>query len=210
MNVISLSSAHENCVDIGSRKIFLHSHYSDSDPGVDYRMSNTFMKNMVLMNSRPEPVQIYQHNIGGEWESGMMIYDLIKNSPCYSYMINCGEVSSMGTIITQAADYRLSMPNCTYLFHFGNSSYSGTYRQVQQATKFEVRHLNKMLDIYTERCRDGEFFIEKGYSDSKIKNYLKTKLSNVVDWYLTAEEAMYYGFIDQIIGDSFALEDIGK
>ena len=53
-----------------------------------------------------------------------------------------------------------------------------------------------MIDIYAERCcKTGEFFKEREYSLSRTKQYLKRKL-NGGDWYLDAEEAIYYGFAD--------------
>ena len=45
--------------------------------------------------------------------------------------------------------------------------------------------------------KTGKFFKDSEYSLSKTKAYIKRKL-NGGDWYMTAEEAVYYGFADGI------------
>ena len=37
-------------------------------------------------------------------------------------------------------------------------------------------------------------------SMSKIKSFLRRKLESKEDWWLTAEEAVLYGFVDGIVG----------
>ena len=57
-----------------------------------------------------------------------------------------------------------------------------------------------MLDVYTDACCEGKYFKEK-YTDptqEKVKNYLKRKLKDG-DWYLDANEAVYYGFADAVL-----------
>ena len=57
-----------------------------------------------------------------------------------------------------------------------------------------------MLDIYTESCVDGKYFAEnlKEVTKQKVKSFLKRKLKDG-DWYLTSNEAVYYGFADAVI-----------
>jgi len=55
-----------------------------------------------------------------------------------------------------------------------------------------------MLNIYADKCyKTSKFFKEKEYNLSKTKSYIKRKLHSG-DWYMNAEEAIYYGFIDGI------------
>ncbi len=55
-----------------------------------------------------------------------------------------------------------------------------------------------MVEIYASRCyKTGKFFKEKDYSPSRVESYIKRKLGNG-DWYMSAEEAVNYGFVDGI------------
>jgi ATP-dependent protease ClpP protease subunit len=57
-----------------------------------------------------------------------------------------------------------------------------------------------MLDIYSERMINGKY-IKDSYTaptHDKVKNFLKRRLKDG-DWYLEAEEAVYYGFADNVL-----------
>ena len=43
----------------------------------------------------------------------------------------------MSSIVLQAADKRVMMPNSYFMCHFGSSGYSGNYLDVQKAATFE-------------------------------------------------------------------------
>jgi ATP-dependent protease ClpP protease subunit len=57
-----------------------------------------------------------------------------------------------------------------------------------------------MLEIYADRCKDGLFF--KGYTINKIKTFIKGKMDQYEEWYLTAREAVQYGLMDAVLGDT--------
>ncbi|GAH69628.1 unnamed protein product, partial [marine sediment metagenome] len=61
---------------------------------------------------------------------------------------------------------------------------------------FAKRQNERMLEIYAERCKNGEFF--KGQQRRTIIDYIRKKLQEKTDWILTAEEAIHYGFADEI------------
>ena len=106
----------------------------------------------------------------------------------------------MSSIILQAADKRVMMPNAYFMCHFGSSGYAGNYLDVQKSAAFEKRMTDSMLDIYTDACLKGKYFKEQ-YTDptyEKVKNYLKRKLKEG-DWYLDANESVYYGFSDLVL-----------
>ena len=54
-----------------------------------------------------------------------------------------------------------------------------------------------MLDIYSRRCSGSAAFGDKPVS--YIKNYIKTKIKNTQEWFMTAQEAVHYGFADDVI-----------
>jgi ATP-dependent protease ClpP protease subunit len=105
----------------------------------------------------------------------------------------------MGTIILQAASKRYLMPHCDLMVHFGDLTLSGHQVSVESGSKYYTKIKNNMIDIYTDRCINGPFFKEREYSRNKVKAYIKRKLESNVDWYMTPEEAVDFGFADKVL-----------
>lgn len=197
-----LNEIHEHNIDVDSNTVYLHGYIgndSDDDPGTDFRMANKFMKNLHTLAGKCDQITIHQHNIGGSWDAGIMIYDCISNCKTYVEMICHGSIMSMGTIVLQAADCRVSMPNCDFMFHYGYSGEGSlNHLELQSYAEYDKKLRNKILEIYLSRCKNSEAFKDK--NNNQIKTFLRNKLTSKGDWYLSAEEAKYYGFIDKIVG----------
>jgi ATP-dependent protease ClpP protease subunit len=57
-----------------------------------------------------------------------------------------------------------------------------------------------MVDIFTDRCMNSMIAKEKNWKKMMAKKHIVSQLANKCDWILTAEEAVYYGFADGILG----------
>ena len=196
----TVGEIHSYNIDVKNREIYLNEFDDSGDrAGVDHRMVQNFVKNInILKNLSKDPITIHMQTVGGCWYSGMGIYDAIKNSKCRTTFIAYGQLCSMGTVIIQAARRRLITPNAIFMCHFGSTDLSGDYLSSQNYSAVDKNNAEKMVSIYAEQCcKFGEFFVEKQYSLSKTKQYIKRKMKNG-DWYLDAEEAVYYGFVDGI------------
>lgn len=165
-----------------------------SDDGIDSESANEAIKQI---NNCKSPV-IHMKSIGGEWGDGMAIYDAIQFSQNPT-IIGHGYLCSMGTILLQAAPKRYLMPNCDLIVHFGSLSLDGHQVAVESANRYYTKVKNNMIDIYADRCVNGPFFVDRGYSRSKTRAYIKRKLESNVDWYLNSEEAIHYGFADKVL-----------
>lgn len=202
-----LKDFHEYGANITSREIFLHNHYNSEDnqnPGVEYRMSNTFIKNLRALDMKSDqPITIHMQSIGGEWSDGMAIYDAITMCRSYVTIIAYGQASSMSSIILQAADYRYLTPNAHFMCHYGSSEIFGEYLNAMNAAEYERKTCDIMFNIYATKCVNGKFFYEKfgkKPSEKQVKQFLIRKFKSG-DWYLDSEDAIYYGFADSIIKD---------
>lgn len=202
-----LNDVHNHNADIQKREIYLHSHLShtdDNDPGVEYKMASTFYKNIRLLDTiSNEPILVHMHSRGGNWNDGMTIYDSILMCKSHVTVIVYGQAESMSSIILQAADKRVMMPNAYFMCHFGATGLNGNYLDVQQAAFFEKETVDKMLDIYTNVCISGKYFKERQNNQpdyDKVKNFLKRKFKDG-DWYLNANQAVYYGFADMVLNN---------
>lgn len=201
-----LHDLHNYGAHMKSREIFLHNHFAsadDSNPGVEYRMSSTFIKNIRALDSQNNNhIIVHMQSIGGEWSDGMAMYDAIRMCNSHVTIIAYGQAESMSSIILQAADTRIMTPNSYFMSHYGSTSMTGDYQNVQNWMKYEQRLCDIMIDIYCKRCVKGKYFKEKFGTNSivKVKNFLSQKLKDG-DWYLNAEEAVYYGFCDGVLGN---------
>lgn len=194
-------------LDAESRVIYIQEREDSTEtPGVDYRMSQTFVKNInTLEKISKDPITMYLQTVGGCWYAGMGIYDAIKLSPCKSTMVGYSLVCSMGTVIMQAADKRLLMPNCMFMCHYGSTNNSGDFLSAQNYSTVDNNNMQLMIDIYADRChKTGKFFKDKEYSLSRVKSYIKRKMKDG-DWYMTADEAVQYGFADAVLSKSLQI-----
>jgi len=66
-----------------------------------------------------------------------------------------------------------------------------------------------MLQVFGERSVNGQYFSERKYTLRRTMNFIDSKIRQVGDWFLTAEEAVYYGFADGIMGRK-GFENFGK
>lgn len=203
-----LDQIHDNDIDIKSNQIYLMGvdNYvttlesgETNEPGVEYVMANKFIKNMnILMRKGSEPILIHMKSSGGDWQEGMAIYDMIKACPNLVTILNYTHARSMSSIILQAANKRMMLPNSIFMFHAGELGFEGTFKQAQSFAEFEKLSLDTMLDIYITNLRRGEFF--KTAPISRIRAWLIGKMNKKEDVFLTAKEALTYGFVDGIFG----------
>ena len=201
-----INDTHNYCINFRTREIFLHNYFGSADtenPGVEYKMSNIFIKNLRLLENRTQdPITIHMNSIGGEWADGMAIFDAIMLCHSYVTILAYGQVESMSSIILQAADYRYMTQNAYFMCHYGSSGVMGDYLSAQNWISYEKKICDTMLNIYSSRCYKGQFFKEKYVKSDEVKakNFLSKKLKDG-DWYMSAEESVYYGFADKVLKD---------
>lgn len=191
-----ISNVHEFDISVSSREIFL---FEDE---INPTVASRFIKNLKILESKKDPIIIHQFTNGGDTDSGMAMYDSIRSSPCNFIFLCYGIAASMGSIIPQSVHgkgYRVTMPNCNWLIHEGYISIENNKRAVKAYIKSSSVFTEKMYEIYTDVCKNSEFFNLD--TKAKVKSYIKRKLSYEEDWWLTPEQAVYYGFSDGILGN---------
>lgn len=203
-NDIDLLSIHTYNIDPKNREIFLHSYISEADeePGVDYRSAIAFEKNMRYLNLLSnDPILIHMHLIGGDWEDCLGIYDTIQNSKSKTIILAYGKLQSASSVIFQAPSLRVLMPNVNMLIHYGSISLDAEHSKAAASSlKWNERECDKMIDIFTERCIQGDMAKSKNWKKMIAKKHIQSQLANQCDWILTAEEAISYNFADCILG----------
>lgn len=207
-----IQEIHDNCINVKTREIYLIPNWAGEDghdPGVDYRLSQNFLKNILYLDSiNSKPIIIHQFSTGGDWDSAMAIFDAIKYVNSKTIFIMHGSAISCGTIIPQAADCVLISPNCTFMFHAGTTDINPalSHKQAQKWAEHEENLQQKMLEIYTNSCIKGVFF--KDFSREKIKAYIAELFDKHEDCFLTPQKVVEYGLAHAILYNKTQLTKI--
>lgn len=194
-----ISDVHCHGINYHNREIYLHGNDED---GVEYKMATNFIKNLRILNQQGEGnILVHMHVAGGSWSDGMAIYNAITFAVAPVSILGYSQASSMSGVLLQAADYRVLMPDCEFLIHHGSLGVDGNSMEVKSAVDSNERDKKRMLTVFARRAKTGKFFSERNYSESKIRVYIDRKIKDKSDWYMSAEEAVYYGFADRVLGD---------
>ncbi len=205
----------ENDIDLISNHIYLfgiegYTYGGGSDattePGVEFVMANRFIRNInMCMRRNPEiPLVIHMKTCGGDWVEGMAIYDAIRSFPWPVTILNYSHARSMSSLIFQAGNKRVMMPNSYFMIHDGTNGLEGTVKQVRSAIKFEKKVADKtMMDIYVKAMKQSGTMANK--TTTYIKKWLRSRMDREEDVYLTAKETVDLGFADEIFNADWSM-----
>jgi ATP-dependent protease ClpP protease subunit len=154
------------------------------------------------------------HTVGGNWEDGLAIYDIINScTDTHITIIAYAHARSMSSIIFQAADTRIFMPNSIWLMHMGDMGFDGQAQSFEAEAEWAKKDHDRMLDIYTESAYGSIAY--EGKSKKQVKNFIDKGLRLKQEWYMSARDAIEHGYADAVFGDPGhesmeAIKNIGK
>lgn len=134
-----------------------------------------------------KPITIDINSPGGFVSEGLALYDQILRMRRLGHHVTTravGVAASMGAVLLQAGDVRIADPRAKILIHEGSAGIGGTISQMEDYKALVDMFLADVLDILAERSK---------LSRRQIQAKAKRK-----DWWMTADEALKYGFIDHI------------
>lgn len=193
---------HNFNIDIPNREIYLHSHIDGVDEGgVDYRSAITFEKNIRYLDMlSQDPIIIHMHLPGGDWQDCLGIYDTLKHTKSKTIIIAYAKVESSSSVLLQGANLRILMPNTNFLIHYGSITVDNEHKAALSTIHWSEKESDKMIEMFTEKCIHSKVAEEKKWKKINIKKHIITQLATKRDWILTADEAVYYGFADGVLG----------
>lgn len=175
--------------------ICLETKTMDISEEITQEYSIQVIKNLHLLDNSPKQgdVSIILSCEGGDVYSGLAIYDAIRNMKSDVYIFAYGEVSSMATVIFQAADHRYISKNSFLMIHEG----SGHDAAGSEKSREAWRKIDKILE---DACNQI-------YWD-KVKQKKKCVKKNLInqwrdDTIYTAKEALEWGLVDEIIEGAY-------
>lgn len=130
-------------------------------------------------------IQMYINSPGGSITAGMAIYDTMNYIKCDVRTVCVGMAASMGAFLLMAGEKgkRLALPNSEVMIHQPLGGASGQATDVEIRAKWLLRTKEKMTRLMSEMT---------GQDQEKLRADCER------DYFMTAEEALNYGIIDQI------------
>jgi ATP-dependent Clp protease protease subunit len=187
--VIESSSRGERAFDIYSlllkeRIIFLGTQ-------IDDQVANLVVAQLLYL-AREDPekdISVYIHSPGGVVTAGLAIYDTIQLIQPDVSTICVGSAYSMGTVLlcAGAKGKRYALPNSTIHMHQGRAGTQGQITDIKIAAK-EFERLDELVAKILAK--------HTGQPLEKIKQNTDR------DIYFSAEQAVEYGLIDDILSPS--------
>lgn len=185
--VIETSPRGERAFDIYSlllreRIIFLGTPISDP-------VANTIIAQLLYLE-REDPdrgVSIYINSPGGQISSGLAIYDTMQMIAPEVSTVCVGMAASMGTVLLSggAKGKRYCLPNSTVHMHQALGGAQGQASDIEIAAREILRLQDKLRNIL---------------SANTGQSYDRIAQDSDRDFYLTPEQAVEYGLVDEILG----------
>jgi ATP-dependent Clp protease protease subunit len=131
-------------------------------------------------------IYLYINSPGGSITSGMAIYDTMQYIKPEVSTICIGMAASMGSFLLNAGEKgkRFALPNSEILIHQPLGGFQG------QATD---------IDIHAKRIMKTKETLNRIYSERTGQPIEKIQHDVERDYFMSAQEAMEYGLIDEVI-----------
>ena len=134
----------------------------------------------------PKPIKIYIDSYGGLVYQCFGLIGVMEKSETPIWTIVTGAAMSCGFMILINGHKRLGYAHATPLYHQVSTGFHGKVQDMEESF-IETKRLQEKIEEMTCRL-------------TKIpKTKLKKVLKNKIDWFMSAEEALILGVIDEIL-----------
>lgn len=144
-----------------------------------------------LASVNQKPIQFVISTYGGAVDEMFSLYDVIKFLPCPVHTIGLGKIMSAGVLLLAAGrkGKRMIGKNSRIMIHSMSGGAAGNIFEVLN----EAAEMKRMQELMV-----GLLCKETKMPKSEVERIMKMGH----DFYLTPEQALKYGIVDKIIGDS--------
>jgi ATP-dependent Clp protease protease subunit len=157
---------------------------------VEDNMANVIVAQLLFLESEnpDKDISLFINSPGGVITAGMSIYDTMQfiRPNVATYVM--GQACSMGSFLAQAGapGKRFMLPYARHMIH----QPSGGSRGMQSDIEIQYKEITKMKTMLTE------LYVKH---NSKGKTYAEFERDMDRDTFMSAQEALDYGLVDQII-----------
>lgn len=155
---------------------------------IDDYVANSIIAQMLLlqMEDPKKDIQLYINSPGGSVTDGMAIYDTMRFLTCEIKTYCMGQAASMATVLLSAGTpgKRYALPHARMMIHQPTGGATGQTADISIAAREILRWRQTINQILSEHT---------GKEISKIER------DSDRDYYMTADEAVAYGIVDQVL-----------
>lgn len=155
---------------------------------IEDKMASSIIGQLLYLESVDNNADIYMYinSPGGNIHSGMAIYDTMNFIECNVSTICIGMAASMAAFLLSAGHKgkRHCLPNSEVMIHQPLGGFEGQASDIQISAARILRQKEKLTKLLSINCNQG---------------YDKVLLDTDRDYFMTAEQALNYGIIDEII-----------
>ena len=184
----ALMAAMEKPPDLRSMMLFGE---VDEEKSTDLIVGMIMLTDGVVPSSHPlDPIKFYISTYGGNADDMFAIYDMmnVTKEKCVVETIGLGKVMSAGVLLLAAGTkgHRKIGQHCRIMIHSVAAGNMGDLHNLQN----EMDAIRNLQDEYIEA------FVE---NTNVTRKQMRKLLDRKVNVYLTPEEAVEYGIVDEII-----------
>lgn len=186
--VLEKTSHGERAYDIYSR--LLKDRIVMLDTDVNEHSSSLIVSQLLFLESEDPDADIYFYinSPGGSVTAGMAIYDVMQFIKPNVSTIVMGQACSMGSLLSTAgaAGKRLMLPHARHMIHQPSGGAHGQATDIQIQAQEILKMKRYLTEIYVRHNSAGKTFDEFAADMER-------------DFFMSAEEAVAYGLVDEII-----------
>ena len=183
--VVEQTSRGERSYDIFSR--LLNDRIIILSEEVNSTTASLIVAQMLYLEAQDpdKDIQFYINSPGGSVTDGMAIYDTMQFIKCYVSTICVGMAASMGAFLLSSGTKgkRLALPNSEIMIHQPLGGAQGQATDVAIRAEWLMKTKEKMTRMMSEMT---------GQDIERVKQDVER------DYFMSAEEALKYGIIDEI------------
>jgi ATP-dependent Clp protease protease subunit len=186
--VIESSSKGERAYDIYSR--LLKERIIMLNGPVEDQMANVIVAQLLFLESEnpDKDISLFINSPGGVVTAGMSIYDTMQfiKPDVATYVM--GQACSMGSLLATAGakGKRFMLPNARHMIHQPSGGARGQATDMQIQVEEIIKMKKTLTEIYVKHNSQGKTFAQMTADMERDK-------------FMSAEEALAYGLIDNII-----------
>ena len=166
---------------------------------IDDQVANMIVAQLLYLNSQDPKKQIdlYVHCPGGSVYAGLAIYDAMKMISAPVSTVAVGFSGSMGTALLSSGTpgKRYALPTATIHMHPTGGGAKGYTEDVRIATREQERLQAQLFHIMGKNT---------GHTWKEIEDFFAR------DKFLNALDAKSFGLIDEVLGDTSDLIQVGQ
>ena len=189
--VVEQTARGERAYDIYSR--LLKDNIIFVGSAIDDDVANLVIAQLLFLEAEdPEKdIQLYINSPGGAVTSGLAILDTMRYIRPNVSTLCIGQAMSMGAVLLAAGEKgkRLALPNSRIMLHQPHGGIQGTASDIEIHTREILRLRERIISLLASYT---------GKSPEEIN------IDADRDFVLTAEEAVEYGIVDQVITEHSA------